>query len=49
MVFVRPDDLGDMFVPLQLPSLHCGQEMFMAPDVMLDPVADLDVGYMVRV
>ena len=43
-----------MSVPLQLPSLHYSQEIFMAPDGMLNidkllSVADLDIGYMVRV
>ena len=40
---------GDVSVPLQLPSLHCSQEIFMSPDDMLDPKADLNVGYVVRV
>ena len=35
--------------PLQLPSRHCNQEIFIAPGGMVDPVVDVDVGYMVRV
>ena len=35
----------DVFVPLQLPSLHCSQ-IYTAPDGTLGPVADLDVGGM---
>ena len=37
---------GDMSVPPRLPSLHCSQEIFMAPSGMLGPVADLSVGYL---
>ena len=39
---------GEMSVSLQLPPLHYSQEL-MAPNGMLDPVADLGVGYMVCV
>ena len=35
-----------MSVPLQLPSLHCSQEIFTAPDGMLGPVADLGIDHM---
>ena len=37
-----------MSVLLQFLSLHCSQEV-MAPVGMLDPVADLDVGYMYEI
>ena len=49
MAFARPDDRGDVSVPLQLPSLHCGQETTIMHDGMLGPVADLGVGDKVRV
>ena len=49
MVFAGPYDSGDMSIPLQLPSRNCSQEIFMVPGGMLGPVADHDIGCMVRV
>ena len=44
MVFARPDDRETCSVSL----LSCSQGVFMAPEGILDPASDLDVGYMVR-
>ena len=47
MVLARPDERGDMTIPLQLASLDDGQEVFVWSDCLLDLGTGFLVGNMV--
>ena len=49
MVFARPDERGDMTIPLQFASLYDGQGVFMWSGYLLDLGMDFLVGNMVFV
>ena len=49
MVFARPDERGDMTIPLQFASLYDGQGVFMWSDCLLDLCMDFLVGKVVFV
>ena len=49
MVFARPDERGDMTIPLQFASLYGGQEVFVWADCLLDLGMDFLIGNMVFV
>ena len=46
MVLARPDERGDMSIPLQFESLYDGQEVFVWSDCLLDLRKDILVGNM---
>ena len=49
MVLARPDDTGDMTIPLQFASFYDRQEIFMWSNCLLDLGTDFLVGNMVFV
>ena len=49
MVFARPDERGDMTIPLQFASLYDGQEVFLWFNCLLDLGMDFLIGNMVLI
>ena len=49
MVLARPNERGDMSIPLQFESLYDGQELFVWSDCLLDFGTDFFVGNIVCV